>query len=294
MRLLHEVPSDVVLIILYSLDVRELVMLGLTCKSLYCEIYGNRALWISLVHRLIEKECIDRSTFPLEMMSMEGLKRLASRPLRLYRDLVLKRPVNLTTKSIRVDPGPDFPTRGWEPSSNPHAFLVPGGRWAIGCAWDGTHYRVYCWDLNSANSVIYRNSAADFDHHITPTASLIIDHDNQLVDSIYTVIHEADPQNRRTVVLIGFEIIGFLVMEIVSVTWGFSYSTSPTISRLNYLCIPRERGDQHVRTFMECNMVGVRWDADDWWLIWDWRAHSVVKVDTPNFEVHLRRISSNT
>ncbi len=76
------------------------------------------------------------------------------------------------------------------------------------------------------------------------------------------------------------------IMEIVSLSWPRSSSSEPpTIARLNYLYIPKSFDDGPLETLMECNMVSVRRDSDDWWLLWDWCAHSFAKVDTPGFKV---------
>ncbi len=148
----------------------------------------------------------------METMSLEDLKRLATRPLRLYGDLVSGRTINLAANPVRVHPGADFPTKGWNQSSNPHAFMIPGGRWVFGCAWDGAYYRVYCWDVLLGPigfHEITEDLASDSSTYLEPVASLRMEHDHQLERTVYTVTHEMDPQNQRTVVLVGFEVTGF-------------------------------------------------------------------------------------
>lgn len=179
---------------------------------MYNEVHGNRALWINLIHHLLDKECL---WFPTDTMSLEDLKRLATRPLRLSRDLISGRTINLIASSLRVHPGPDFPTRGWNRTSNPHAFMIPGGRWVFGCAWDGTHYRAYCWDVlrepteGFAPKPDLYTTETTKNTYLTPVASLRMEHDHQLEGTVYTVIHKMDSQNQRTVVLIGFEVANF-------------------------------------------------------------------------------------
>lgn len=128
---------------------------------MYEAINQSRGLWTHFARQQIKEAYLAPASIPLSTMSVDEIRRCATRIYRLEHHLTISKsepesPDPVTTLRIdrfqdltlSFDVGDEY-SRAWRPIVR----LAPGGRWVIGVADVSDQVRLFCWDLHT-----HRNS----------------------------------------------------------------------------------------------------------------------------------------
>ena len=131
-------------------------------------------------------------------MSLADIKHLSTRPSRLYHAIQKKKPVNLSHTFFRLLPDHNY-VGVWSNVMNAstNITVLPGGRFLIGLTWVDGAYQFFVWDLSHLPS---GNSSEE--RILSSVATLRFDHYEREGLGMHAFRMQADPTNRRTIVLL--------------------------------------------------------------------------------------------
>ncbi|PPQ82929.1 hypothetical protein CVT24_012963 [Panaeolus cyanescens] len=142
--LLTDIPPDVLLRIFALLDLKDLVSLRKTCKTLL-SLSHEKTIWLRLADRLCTEYLLFPSSFPPQSLESAVLEDIVTRPVR-WEKLVQQEEVITPVSTRKLSSASVFKDNGF------HNFLVPGGRFLLACYEHPP--RLALLDLNSTNPEI--------------------------------------------------------------------------------------------------------------------------------------------
>lgn len=119
---------------------------------MYKSVNSSRGLWSRILLQQIMETCLAPGSLVLSGMSVEDIRRYATRPFRMEHRLESRPGPPLNKVDLRLYKGRSLTFSfdvgdGFRQILSPMVRLTPGGRWVIGVANANTQLRLFCWDL---------------------------------------------------------------------------------------------------------------------------------------------------